>query len=331
MGDSQSTAETIDNDELPPTSKLDLSHLPTVFVLPAHLSINEQHEVEDALSSAGAPLTYDIKEANLVLGNISRARRARSELQWKGIQVEDCSDVRELRSPLDSSSSENSTPVGKRRKMGNGAMGGTKKALDGTVEDPSTASETEDAAIPGVNPMSQLSLSQDSLSSTVGSPASIERKIIVSPPIVKESFAGKVKVVKLEWLNNSLNAARVMPLELYTIYDAKLLPSTESVSRTAPAPALKAVERKVSSSSTNKAPESKGKILADIVERANADSKPKAHRHRKHGRFTDAAGQANVGKTFLSSTQPSTERHPTSPSQDPVIFCTKPHQSTTRH
>lgn len=306
MGDGQSSVKTVDNDKLSPAFKLDLSHLPTVFVLPAHLSIIEQHEVEDVLSSAGAPLTYDIKEANLVLGNISRARRARSELQWKGIRVEDISDGKKTQNAVYSSSSENSTAVGKRRKLENGAMDGTTKASDRTIEDSSTASDTDDAAVPGTNSMSQLSLSRVSTSSTVGSPASVKDEKIVSSSINKESFAGKVKVVKLEWLNNSLNAAKVIPLELYTIYEANLLPPTESGSRTAPA--FKAVEQKIWSSSTNKAPDSKVKFLAGIFERANADPKPKAYRHSKSERFTDGAAQGTMGKSFLSSTQPSGQK-----------------------
>lgn len=44
----------IDQDELSPIPQLDLSHLPPIYVLTAHLSIEEQHEAEDALSSRGA-------------------------------------------------------------------------------------------------------------------------------------------------------------------------------------------------------------------------------------------------------------------------------------
>jgi len=326
MDDCQFTTDTVDNDELPPTAKLDLSHLPTVFVLPAHLPIIEQHEVEDILSSAGAPLTYDIKEASLVLANISRARRARSELQWKGIRIEDISNMKGRRSPVSSPSQEGLTPVGKRRKLVNVAMDGTKRPSDETVEDYSTASETDDAADPGTNSMSQLSLSRISTSSTVGSPTSLEEEKIVPPPIDKESFAGKVKVVKLEWLNDSINAVRVMPLELYTIYEAKLLPQTASLSRKAPV--SKAVEKKKSSSSTNGTPDSKGKFLAGIADRAIADPQPKNYRRRKYERFTDAAEQDTIGKSFMSSSQPRSHERSDQPITRPSHLL---HQTTSEH
>ena len=96
MEDSQSA--TIDGDEKR-LLKLDLRGLPPVYVLSAHLSINEQHQVEDILKKEEAPLTYDINEASIVLGNISKSRRAKSELQWKGILLEDAEDTEECASP----------------------------------------------------------------------------------------------------------------------------------------------------------------------------------------------------------------------------------------
>jgi DNA polymerase IV len=325
MGESQSSVETVDDDELPPTFKLDLSHLPPVFVLPAHLSINEQHEVEDALSSAGAPLTYDIEEANLVLGNISKARRARSELLWKGIQVEEVGDVKELRSRVYSQNSESSIPVQKRRKLGNRPAGWANEAPDVTVDDSSTGSETDDNVDPGKS-LSQLSLSRISTSSTVGSTASVEEKQIIPPPIVRESFTGKVKVVKLEWLNDSFNAAEVLPLELYTIYEAKLLLPTKPVSQTAPA--YIAVGQQMSTFSTNKAPESEGETHAGPAKRANVDPKPKTYRHRRSEQYTDAAEKDTVGKSSFSSTWPRSRKRPYQPITRPSHLL---HQTTSEH
>ena len=96
MEDSQSTTIGHDEDRL---LKLDMRGLPPIYVLSAHLSINEQHEVEDILKKEEASLTYDINEASIVLGNISKPRRAKSELQWKGVQLEDTEDTEECASP----------------------------------------------------------------------------------------------------------------------------------------------------------------------------------------------------------------------------------------
>lgn len=322
MDDDQSSADTVDNDEVPPTSKLDLSQLPAVFVLPAHLSINEQHEAEDALSDGGAPLTYDIKEANLVLGNVSRARRARSELQWKGIRVEDMNADKKRNSSVSSFSSKDSSPVGKRRKREERPPGNSKKALDVNVEDSSTALETEtetdDTASLETKPMSQLFLSRLFTPSTVGSSPSPAKEDIPLPSINPQSFLGKIKVAKLEWLNDSLNKGRLMPLEPYTVFEAKLLPPAESVPQIA-AP-IKSVKQVLPSSETTR--DSKKNVSAENGERANADLRPKAHSYRQYQHPRDTA--KHDGRLFAtqnsskkrSSTRPSHLLHQTTSEHD---------------
>ncbi|KAM5356372.1 hypothetical protein ACJ41O_003018 [Fusarium nematophilum] len=51
--------------------------LPRIFLLPTHLKPDELHKLEDQIRS----LTYDINEAEIVLGNISRSQRAMFELR----------------------------------------------------------------------------------------------------------------------------------------------------------------------------------------------------------------------------------------------------------
>lgn len=50
---------------------------PRIFLLSTHLSVNELHELENQTPT----LTYDISEANVVVGNISQAQRAKFELR----------------------------------------------------------------------------------------------------------------------------------------------------------------------------------------------------------------------------------------------------------
>ncbi|EEU41831.1 uncharacterized protein NECHADRAFT_50658 [Fusarium vanettenii 77-13-4] len=50
---------------------------PRIFLLSTHLSVNELHELENQTPT----LTYDINEAEVVVGNISRAERAKFELR----------------------------------------------------------------------------------------------------------------------------------------------------------------------------------------------------------------------------------------------------------
>ncbi|KAM6509049.1 hypothetical protein FSOLCH5_012044 [Fusarium solani] len=50
---------------------------PRIFLLSTRLSVNELHELENQTPT----LTYDINEANVVVGNISQAQRAKFELR----------------------------------------------------------------------------------------------------------------------------------------------------------------------------------------------------------------------------------------------------------
>ncbi|MCJ1310564.1 hypothetical protein MMC25_004229 [Agyrium rufum] len=58
------------------------------YVLPAFLSVNELHEMEDKLLSHGATLVYDILQSRTIFGNLTKERRARFELQSRGLTTE---------------------------------------------------------------------------------------------------------------------------------------------------------------------------------------------------------------------------------------------------
>lgn len=314
MDDSQSTIGTSDQHEhsLP---SLAFRSLPPVYVLATHLSISEQHEAEDALSRAGASLTYDIKEANLVLGNISKPRRAKSELQWKGVRVEDVEDNGTAENPI--------SPLKKRRKLGDRSDEIRQRNVDVVIDDFSTASETGDEVDASTKPISRLSPSQVSTSSDVSSPKSRAAKDNSPSPILIESFTGRVKVVKLEWLNDSLSAGKVLPLERYTIYTGKLILPQEPATDRPVSMEVNGMDRVTGSKSTCV----KAEVPRAIIERANADSKPSVNRYAKRDRIKDAANKDFVGKSFSSSTQAA--------SQQSSQYITRPthllHQTTSEH
>ena len=236
MEDSQSTT-IIGHDENRPL-KLDMRGLPPIHVLSAHLSINEQHEVEDILKKEEAPLTYDINEASIVLGNISKPRRARSELQWKGVHLEDTED-------------------------------------------------TEECA---------------------------------SPRIDLGSCTDKVKVIKLDWLKESLNAGKILPLQPYTLYTGRVVTSKAPTTKR-PAP-MQANGFKPSM--TNKSTNIKERIPHGIIKKANANPISSINRYTKRDRTQHGA---NEGKTFSRSTHAA--------SQQSNQYITRPtgllHQTTSEH
>lgn len=101
--------------------KPDLSCLLSTFILATSLSESELHEFEDTLVARGAPLTYDIKAANLVIGNISKERRARFELKRGNVPFQD--DEESSTSALPDSLDPISSPVAvKRRKLKDGTQ-----------------------------------------------------------------------------------------------------------------------------------------------------------------------------------------------------------------
>lgn len=323
MDDSQSTIGTSDQHEHHSLPRLNFRSLPPVYVLATHLSINEQHEAEDALSRGGASLTYDIKEANLVLGNISKPRRAKSELQWKGVRVEDVVDQGDAETPTSPLGPEDKASAKKRRKFGDRSDELTQRRVDVVIDDSSTASETGDEADASTKPTSQLPPSQVSTSSNTSSPQSQAAKDTPPPPILLGSFTDSVKVIKLDWLHDSLNAGKLLQLEPYTIYTGKLLPPKGPATDR---PATMKVDglNVVTGSKTTYV---KAGLPRGIIERANADPKPSVNRYVKRDRIKDAANKDFVGKSFSSSTHAA--------SQQSSQYITRPthllHQTTSEH
>ena len=297
MDDNQSAVVSIDQDEHHPALKLDFRGLPPIYVLAAHLSINEQQEAEDALSNGGATLTYDINEANIVLGNISQRRRAKSELQWKGLRVEDVEGDPKVTPSGSPIPPKVGTPARKRRKRGDMSDELTRPKVDVVIDDSSTASEKEDEADSNTKPISQLSLSQMSTSSDGSSSSSMTATDTPPPPIHPELFTDRVRVAKLDWLNDSLSAGKVLLLEPYVIYTGRLV---KEPARVRPA-TIKVNETRLPSA--NHTTHSRRKFPRGIIQRANADPKPSANRYIKRDRIRDAANKDFVGKSFSSSTQ----------------------------
>ena len=295
--------------------KLDLRGFPPFFVLAAHLPINKQHEAEGVLSNNGASLTYDIKEAKIVLGNISKPRRAKSELQWKGLRVEDVEDTPDAVDPTPPLEPEVRSPAKKRRKLNDKGEDFSNKKVDVVIDDSSTASETEDEVDASTQHISQLSLSRVSTASDASSPNSMAPKDTPPPLDFLASFTDRVKVIKIDWLNDSLSAEKVLPLEPYTIYIGRLLAPED--------PATNGLKPLTGSKSTR----IKEEVPRGIIERAKEDPKPSANRYMKRDRIKDAANKDFIGKSFSSSTQAAGQQN----SQ----YITRPtqllHQTTSEH
>ena len=315
--------------EIPPS--LDLSLLPPVYVIAAHLSTEEQHKAEDVLVDAGAPLTYDIKEASIVIGNISKARRAKSELLWKGIRVQDIDAGKARQSPISSpsssssSSSEASTPAKKRRKVVKGQAYDSQRSITTTASSSTTASQTQDEAAQNTKPMSQLSLSRRSSSSTVGSSNTVLAKEDSPPAFDPRSFTGKVKVITLEWLNKSLSAGKALDVNEYIVYEGVPLPPEPAASSSLPAKTKPGIDYSKSTARINLEEQSlTGQITG---EGTKTIPKPKNTRNDQQEYVKSARPSDFQDKSFSSTSKFRSQR--------PNKFITKPtqllRQTTSEH
>ncbi|CAI0644773.1 unnamed protein product [Colletotrichum noveboracense] len=142
---------------------------PLIFLLPTHLDADRLHELEEKIPS----LTYDIQEAEVILGNISKRQRALFELRQRKLQTV----------PVEAATE--SQPPGSSRK---------RKRDEGSSDSDSSA-YTEDGYRNG----------------SAAWP--------IPQTLLKSLEVDIVRVVKLNWLTESLDQGRVLPLRDFVIYE----------------------------------------------------------------------------------------------------------------
>lgn len=274
MSSSQSSDSTLQGDSFVNTSeasRLDFSHLPSIYVLPAHLSDDELHEAEHALVTYGASLTHEIKDSRIVLGNISKERRARFELRSAQIRTESLERSKRNVSPrpLDIPSE---APVTKRSKLNNLRRSSEWRPVTSAADDE--------------NRLGLCSSAEDE-------PNSLRLK--------EQDFDSRIKVVKLEWLHDCLTKHSLQPFEQYTIYEARLILSGSIIaSERPPQPSIS----KGTTLNISEQPELGKEVINGIIERAKADAEvntnPSIRRARKRDHIKDAMSKDFTGRTFTS-------------------------------
>lgn len=318
----------------PLPSTLDLSCLPPIFVLHTHLSETELHETEDALIAHGALLTYNIHEANIVLGNISKERRARFELKCHGVLTQELDSKEKSVASSFSDASTVKTPPKKRRKLNDRRLSFARRPADldtdnaSTTADSATDSSTEAEADLAMKPMSQLSIIDGSTSPNPGITNPVEPKESALPSFTRETFKSKVKVVKLEWLRQSLSTEQLQPVKPYTVYEARLIPFEHSIiSQTSTQP----TKADTSTLNISEQAERKKKAAQGVMERAKADAdanvKPLIARARTKDHVNAAARHTFAGRSFASTAQAASQRPHTNVTRPTKLL----HQTTSEH
>lgn len=191
------------------TASLNLESCPPIFVLPTSLELDRLHGAEETLTSCNAPLTYNIAEASVVLGKVSHGKRAAFELRRSGLWTEE--DAEEIGT---AEASHEGQPLRKRQHGEDGAPQSTSSgspAVEASVIDLSTESEDEEGS-PHHRPRKHLKVAKHRGAGPSKSPDSV-----TSP----SGRTGKVRVVKLEWLDESVKEGQILPFEPYTVYSGR--------------------------------------------------------------------------------------------------------------
>ena len=288
---------------------IDLNHMPPIYVLPTHLTAYELDKLEAQLSENGATITYDILEARLVLGAISTARRAKSELQWRNLETE----------PIDSQKAKigynaNSTPDAtanprKRRKLS--GLGDDDESSGSTIDlhdASSTESESESKGDAKHEPASQPSITQLSDTTIDGS-----RKSPVLDDLSQCALTGLeehlILVVKTEWWIEALHTGKLPQLDSYIIYKGKrVLKEVKATANKMTTPLAHSTESIVP---LNHSSLTEARALDSITDKTRANSKFSKSSYGKRDRFKDVVDDHIRGTKFASASQ-RVNQHPRS-------------------
>ncbi|KAL4925050.1 uncharacterized protein BDV17DRAFT_284257 [Aspergillus undulatus] len=194
---------------------LNLSSAPPIFVLPTHLDLDTLHEAEETLIQHGAHLTYDVGETALILGKVRQKKRVALELRSRGLWTEEVP----AKTPA--------KPPAKRRRVDGDADGA------GAAEEVylSTEDESEEDGVRGSQPAAHLKHPE------------LTTKSKRDAKSVKELLGeeeGVIRVVRLEWFNECVEAQTVIPVDSFVVYRARKIerPATKSDKDTANSQAI---------------------------------------------------------------------------------------------
>jgi DNA polymerase IV len=188
-----------------PRSTLQLSSLPPIFVSDTHLDTCELHEIEDDVVEAGGLLSYDLKEASIVLTKAERKRRIQLDLRTKGCYTEEIEIVKDANA-LDRTTQE---PGLKKRKLSKAGGTGEDESADLTIHDVSTESETEDESRPVKRKRKHSPVSQDPNAGYFSNPY--------------------IKVMRLQWFVDCRKQGTVLPIEPYLLYQGRRIEKPDDV------------------------------------------------------------------------------------------------------
>ncbi|KAK4561850.1 hypothetical protein LTR86_004530 [Recurvomyces mirabilis] len=278
------SSQTLQNDsqatEVPP---LDLSDLPPIFVSATHFALDDLHNLEDELTAAGACLTYDVFEARIVLTKVVSKKRVAIDLRSKGLWTEEVTTPATAPEICHTNVADDTREIsGRPAKRQRVSLGHSQVAAI-VIEDDRTYSDEETAP-------------------------STKQNHTLSVPIVQiESQNGRtngsdaiLKIVKLQWFEDSQKAGYIKNLDNYIVYTCRDVEKPVSSSLEPATPAKRNTKTtsattptKVASSDLGSSPSSRTAIL----DRAKED----ATQSTSHA--TDRFGKRRFGHQQAPTTE----------------------------
>lgn len=255
-----------------PTAKLDLSDLPPVFVFATHFDTDGLHDLEEELVDAGASLTYDVHEAEIILSKASKKARIQLDLRGKGIFTEDVNP--NATQPSASQASQSSVPSAKRQKLELRPRINTNDSEAIVIDDSSTASESED--------VKQFSTKLSTSSTTAVRDA---RSGPRTPSPQRATGVKTVKVYKVQWFKQSKEAARLLPLDDFLSFEGRPIAG----------PSQNTTPKRTPTVRTGTTPAKQASPSRSILERAKEEAPKLAHG------YTDRFGKRKFNSTTQST------------------------------
>ncbi|KAK7514694.1 hypothetical protein IWZ03DRAFT_222694 [Phyllosticta citriasiana] len=277
-----SSSPTLASSSQRPQSQLDLSSLPPVFVLPTHLTVDDLHELEDKLAEHGARMTYDIREAKIVIGKVGTKRRAQLELRSRKLFTREATPANTESSILDP---EPRGPPQKRRKIEDHSSRG-----DSSTEDKAEAPPTRPSRSAGSGRSSPSAV----VPSSAGNGASAEL-----------FDSNQIRVIKMDWIDNSSRTGKLLPMKDYLVYEGK---PTEPPSATPPfqAPYASKAPIVIPASPSSRGSNQTAKTGQSILDRAKADASSETSPKQRRAGFKGSSSTRFSNRRFASSSQPAT-------------------------
>ncbi|KAI9853038.1 MAG: hypothetical protein M1838_002818 [Thelocarpon superellum] len=272
---------------------LDLSGLPPVFLIPAHLSLSTLHEWEDQLVGRGAQVTYSVHEAQLFFGKVRSPQRAEFELRSRGLWTEKRqSHSTEKRVPSPEGLTQ--TRAAKRRKGEMKPWTRPAERSEIVIDDSSTDSETN---------LAEPSKPKKT-SASAGGPQRDAALPVVSTQrlLVPMNDADDiVRVMNLDWLTQCVSDGTVIPIDRYVVYEGQRIPRPANVATPKlPRPDALSTTSESTGPARRKSPALRKGAFKDILERVKADaafaSPGRAGRPQHEGTRRSHAPSHNLGQ-----------------------------------